>query len=96
MSKILVVSDSHGDDEILDKILAKFAPEMDLLIHTGDSELAPDSALIDQFHIVTGNMDFETRFPKTLDLEADGDRIFVAHGHYYNVNSGLNVLYLEG
>jgi len=36
--KILIMSDTHGDSRVIDKVRS-FYPEIDLLIHCGDSEL---------------------------------------------------------
>mgnify|MGYP003297992236 CR=1 FL=1 len=53
--KILLVSDTHGNNEALDKIL-KIHPDMDLYLHLGDSESTPE--LLRPFVTVKGNCDF--------------------------------------
>lgn len=95
MSKILVVSDSHGDDQILKTILDKFANQVDLLIHTGDSEFSSDNPLVEKFNLVKGNMDFVS-FPKELVLKLGDDTILVTHGHLFSVGISLTSLTLEG
>ena len=37
--KYLVVSDSHGDKAILQKLVTAYAGKVDLMLHCGDSEL---------------------------------------------------------
>ena len=53
--KILLVSDTHGDDEILRK-LAEMYPDMDYYLHAGDSQSS--SMAIYPFDSVLGNCDF--------------------------------------
>lgn len=36
--KILVMSDTHGDSHVIEKVKG-FYPEIDVVIHCGDSEL---------------------------------------------------------
>ena len=40
--KILVVSDNHREEKILTEIVQEMRDQVDLMIHCGDSELAPD------------------------------------------------------
>ena len=61
--KILLVSDSHGDYESLDR-LAKMYPNMDLYLHAGDSE--QDEWSIKPFVSVRGNCDHYYVFPNYL------------------------------
>ncbi|APT18054.1 phosphoesterase [Amylolactobacillus amylotrophicus DSM 20534] len=96
MSKLLVVSDSHGDDQILTALAKRYAGEVDVLIHAGDSEFYPRNPLIADFQIVVGNMDYGTDFPVSINLDLPEARVFVTHGHKYNVNFGLNTIYLAG
>ena len=39
--KYLIVSDNHGDRQILVDLLAEFSGKVDTFIHCGDSELQP-------------------------------------------------------
>lgn len=97
MTKILVVSDSHRDHEILTELVDRFEDQVDLMIHTGDSELEADNPLTKKFLLVTGNMDYGTNFPEALTLEtADDEVIYVTHGHLVDVNFGLTQLFLKG
>ncbi|WP_404329462.1 metallophosphoesterase family protein [Mesobacillus maritimus] len=89
MSKILIVSDSHGSTELLDAIKAKHASEVDQMIHCGDSELSEDNESISGFTSVKGNCDFYGDFPEEALVEVDGYKILVVHGHLYSVKSSL-------
>lgn len=87
MTKLLVVSDSHGLTKRLETIAERH--EVDLNIHCGDSELEKTAQALDRFTVVKGNCDFENRFPEYEVIDIDGLRIFVTHGHLYDVKSSL-------
>ncbi|WP_261806685.1 YfcE family phosphodiesterase [Lapidilactobacillus luobeiensis] len=89
MTQILVVSDSHGDDAILAKLVAHYRDQVALMVHCGDSELSFQDRLRSQFLIVGGNMDFDPDFPATASATLGSERIFVAHGHRLGVNYDL-------
>ena len=58
--KILVVSDSHMYNDILEHITNKWKNKVDLLVHCGDSSLLPDDPLLKDYDIVVhGNHDEE-------------------------------------
>ena len=44
--KMLVVSDSHMYNDILEHITNKWKNKVDLLVHCGDSSLLPDDPLL--------------------------------------------------
>jgi uncharacterized protein len=89
MSKVLIVSDSHGSTEILDAIKEKHVGEVDQMIHCGDSELTVGNNSISGFTIVKGNCDFYGDFPEEAMVEVEGYKILVVHGHLYSVKSSL-------
>lgn len=87
--KLLVVSDSHGDRNVLKDLRNKYFSKVDMMIHCGDSELASDDSALQDFAVVAGNCDMDSSFPKELILEVDGSSIFVAHGHLHQIKSSL-------
>lgn len=92
--KILVISDTHGREENLEKVLKKIGMP-DLVLHLGDSEGGEEfiKGMIDcPLHLVAGNCDFFCSYPKTKVVEAAGSRIFMTHGHYHFVNMGTRDL----
>lgn len=93
MSKILVVSDSHGMTEELAKIRERHLQGCDLMIHCGDSQLAAVDPAISGFVTVRGNCDMDSRFPYEAINETNGRRIYVTHGHKYAVKASLMNLY---
>lgn len=93
--KVLVVSDSHGLSEELKEIQEMHKNQVDVMIHCGDSELAADHSHLRAFHNVQGNMDLaHDDFPNETLVEEQGYRLFVTHGHLYNVKmSYMNLAY---
>ena len=101
--KILVVSDSHGNDGILVDLYEQY-PKMDLYLHAGDSQSS--TMAIYPFDSVQGNCDyydfdrcrrvitpqgylFMKHYPSLNAKEKEGVKIFI-HGHTHR-----NTLYIE-
>lgn len=94
MSKVLVVSDSHGLTKELEVLRERHLNEVDLMIHCGDSELMPDDKAISGYLTVMGNCDFGGGYPLDTTSEVAGKKFFITHGHRYSVKSTLmNVKY---
>lgn len=92
--KVLVVSDTHGKDENLEKVLEKVRP-IDALIHCGDVEGREDyiAALAEcPVYMVAGNNDFFTDLEREIEVDMGGHRLMITHGHYYGVNMDLSML----
>ena len=62
--KILVVSDYHGDEQILTDLVAKYANQVDLMVHCGDAELSPVQSPMNSFQAVRGNNDDGLNYPQ--------------------------------
>ncbi len=89
--KILVVSDTHRRLDNLQIVLERVQP-VDMLIHLGDAEGEED--YIAQMagcpmEIVAGNNDFFSALPREKEITIGNHRVFITHGHYYDVNSGI-------
>lgn len=94
MSKVLVVSDSHGLTKELQVLRERHSEDVDLMIHCGDSELMPDDQAISGYIAVRGNCDFGSGYPLETMAEAAGKKFFITHGHLYSVKSSLmNIKY---
>lgn len=89
MTKILIVSDSHGWTDELQSIKEQHSAEAEVMIHCGDSELMADDQAISGFVTVRGNCDYESRFPEDAEVDVAGKKVFITHGHLYNVKSTL-------
>ena len=88
--RILVVSDTHGREDNLRRIL-KEKGTPDVMIHLGDSECGEYgiTSLTDcPVHMVAGNCDFFTDLPRAKIVEIGGYKFLLTHGHYHYVNMG--------
>ena len=74
--KILLVSDSHGNNEALEQLALKY-PNMDFYLHLGDSE--SDEFLIRPFISVRGNCDYYYDFQDYLVIPTPMGNIFACH-----------------
>lgn len=95
MRKILVVSDTHGDNSGLKKVVEKEKP-FDLLVHCGDLECSEGNiiAIADTpVYAVAGNNDYFYDLPNRAVFEYSGHRVLVSHGHCDKVHSGLDTLF---
>lgn len=93
--KILAVSDTHGDAQILKELLIQY-PDLDGYFYAGDSELQSSDELFKTYQAVEGNMDWDTGFPMTLDTTIKGVNVFMTHGHKYGVGISLDRLVEAG
>lgn len=89
--KIIVISDSHGNREGIDKIF-KFI-NFDYLIFLGDGlKDLGDYVYLDNVIAVCGNCDLFSDMPDTRIFNAEGKLILITHGHKFGVKSTLNHL----
>lgn len=89
--KILVISDTHRSQLYFYELLEKIK-DIDYVIHCGDVEGCDDemeSICRVPFVAVAGNNDFCSYLPRERVLELMGHRIFVTHGHMFNVSAGI-------
>ena len=91
MTKILVLSDSHGFYDTMTEIVRKERPS--LIFHLGDHIRDSERLAEEFFHIpvrrVVGNCDYYDPGPEFVVDELEGVRIYACHGHRYNVKYGL-------
>ena len=92
--KYLIMSDSHGDRDILRELITKYENQVDLMFHCGDSELAKDDELIEKLIYVKGNVDFDN-YEENKVINNQKQRFFLTHGHLYGVNFDLTKLILK-
>ena len=95
--KVLLVSDTHGYEDNLEKVLELEKP--DFLCHMGDVEGSEDhirEIAKCPLAMVSGNNDFWTDLNPEVTFELQGFRIFMTHGHYYYASSGTDHLKSAG
>ena len=93
--KYLVVSDNHGDRNILVEIVNRYVGMVDHMFHCGDSELKVNDELWEHFTVVTGNCDYDPEYKKEQIVTIGNDVIYMKHGHLSNVRFGLTMLSVQ-
>ena len=83
MKKVLIVSDSHKHNEILNKIFNAHS-DIDTCIHCGDLQDNVNALEIKTLHIVRGNNDFDY-FPQELFIELENYKLYITHGHMQDI-----------
>lgn len=84
--KFLVMSDSHGVPENVTRITNHYRDKVDLIFHTGDSEvLADDPSWNEVDFYVAGNCDFDPNYAEILVVDTPVGKVFMTHGHLHNV-----------
>lgn len=88
------MSDTHGDADVIQRV-SNYYPEIETLIHCGDSELQRSHYVLSEMSaIVRGNCDRDDEYPIESVLEIEGVKLYVTHGHLFNVKqTPLNLLY---
>lgn len=88
--KILIVSDTHKQNQNLSKVLDRIG-HIDMLIHLGDSEGSEDYICAIAgcpVEIVGGNNDFFSNLDREKELKIGKYNVLITHGHYYYVSMG--------
>ena len=96
--RIAVVSDTHGNTVNFLKTVENMG-KFDLLIHLGDyvrdgekiAEILSLPSLI-----VKGNGDYSSKFKENEIIEINGKRLFITHGHKFDVRWDYSNLYYKG
>lgn len=92
--RILIVSDTHAKLDNFE-LVAKETGPYDLLVHCGDVE--GDEERIERIAgcpcmMVRGNNDFFSDLPSELTFNIEKYKVFVTHGHRYNVSIGPEMI----
>ena len=89
--KILIVSDTHGHSENLEKVLEQTGP-LDHFIHLEGQEDYIEVIAGCPVHMVSGNNDFFSDLPREEEFWIGEYHILITHGHYYGVSVGTERL----
>lgn len=84
---LIVMSDSHGDREIVAEIKDRYQGRVSAIFHNGDSELASDDSLWEGIRVVQGNCDWLGGYPETLVTSFTGVRVAQTHGHLHAIHA---------
>ncbi len=96
--KLLIVSDSHGDNSGIKEAIKREMP-FDVLVHCGDIEgsvsrmVEPDATF--EIRAVRGNCDFSGALPNEDNFKVGFCNIFVTHGDDYNVKYDMDLIHLK-
>lgn len=94
MKKILIVSDTHGRLDNLQRVL-ELQGHIDYLFHLGDSE-GQQQQIAEMagcpVEIVKGNCDFGQDLPYDKMVHVGSHSVFLTHGHRYQVFYGPETL----
>ena len=95
--KIVVVSDSHGENRIINQILA-CEPDADALIHCGDVCGSLEEILDYDIPVyaVGGNCDSPGRYPRELEVKFGYYNVFIVHGDQYRVDYRDDLIFYAG
>lgn len=95
---IAVISDSHGNKDSINKIKKKINnADVVLFLGDGENDLAEiTNDFTGEVFAVRGNCDITGKYPEEQILEIQGKKIFICHGHRYNVKYGYNSIYYRG
>lgn len=92
--KVLIISDTHGKTDSIRDVLEKVG-DIDMLIHLGDvcgdEEYIYDNCSC-PVHMVAGNNDWGSDLPKEEEFMIGDLKVFITHGHKYNVHYGTDLL----
>ncbi len=92
--KILIVSDTHGKNTNLKKVIERIGKDMDMMIHLGDSlcSLETMQEMIDcPVEMVRGNCDSLMHgLPIAKLIQIDQYKALITHGHQYGGKWGVS------
>ena len=89
MIKILAVSDSHGEKDILNELALRYAHQVDHFVHCGDSELSSSDLIWGIMTTVMGNCDYDYQLNDEYRFQAGDKNVLVVHGHRHSVRGSV-------
>ena len=93
--KIVVISDSHGNSDGIDKIFKEI--DFDYLFFLGDGLRDLGSYInLQNVYAVCGNCDFFSVEPNEREFMLDSHKFFITHGNAYGVKYSLHSIINEG
>jgi putative phosphoesterase len=93
--KILIVSDTHGQNRTMYDVIAKEEP-FDMLIHCGDIEGEQERLRMKvncTLHVVAGNNDYDPFMDRVKVIDIGRYKAVLTHGHRYHLYSGYDPLF---
>ena len=94
--KIVVMADSHGKSDVINRIIEKTADIGDMFVHLGDGikDLGGVREKYPSLDIrtVLGNCDYGVTAPMFNLIRVENVTIYAAHGHMHRVNYGTDFI----
>lgn len=91
--KLCILSDSHGNGDLVEKVLVQERPDMALFLGDGIRDIIfAAEKLGTPYFALTGNCDLSASAPHERLLVLENKRIFMTHGHLYHVKEGMSRL----
>lgn len=95
---VAVISDSHNNIKSIEAV-KEYISKAEVLLFLGDGEEDLKS-ITENFkgkvYAVKGNCDVSNKNPQEMIIEIMGKKIFMCHGHRYNVKYEYNSIYYKG
>ena len=94
MVQVLVMSDTHGNESVIRRVLEKHL-QVEAVVHLGDGAAEAQRVAAEDpraWHIVRGNCDIGQAVPDSMDIVIGGARLYLTHGYRERVKSGLLTL----
>ena len=93
---ILILSDTHGRDDLIPQTVRLAHPHLMIFCGDGLRDFDPDSLLC-PLYAVRGNCDWSYaphlgEIGDSLSLNFDGVKLLITHGHRFSVKHGLGAL----
>ena len=102
MTRIIVMSDSHGNLALLDDVLRKHENQEKILIHLGDRcyDLLSLRDDLTNVYLIRGNIETQSVSNYEIGMneaifDVENVKIFATHGHRYSVQSTMIFLKKE-
>ena len=94
--KVIIISDSHLNRNILEVIHERHSQESELFIHCGDSQLMATDEVLKKYKTVRGNCDMDISIPLTQTITVTPKHtMYVTHGHLCDVKYSIHRLHYK-
>ncbi len=93
--KIIAFSDAHGNKGVINRII-NYNPDADYIISLGDSELSYDFLQDLDIIAIKGNYPRDPGFAYEGELDIEGKKVYLTHGHKFGVHRKLTKLSSHG
>ncbi|MEJ6348692.1 metallophosphoesterase [Holzapfeliella sp. He02] len=80
MTKLLIMSDTHGETSLMKQVIKRHQAEVDKVIHAGDGQFQSSGDVTDII-AVHGNMTEVIDLPDEAHLKIDDGGLLLMHGH---------------